>query len=124
MFLVPHSRDSSCIGGIYSHYYAEFPDDILGKYMSRDQFVQVLDIVNDTLAMYWPCTLASTLAWVCALPTLGLACWAQRICMYDAEVEIHVKLAAVNRKLEIQQCPVRWRFSKSCMDSWVRFNRV
>jgi hypothetical protein len=118
VIIIPAEPSSPCIGSIHYAYSTEFPVQ-LDNYMSRDEFDQIMESVNDTLHMFWPCGLCTTFAWVCCLPTVGLACCGPRICMHQAETEIKAKLARANKRSIQSGNFVRWSFEKSCFTSWV-----
>ena len=70
-----------------SHAYDEhcYSSEIVGRYVSEDDFRYVLMSLNLTLSQFWPCDVAIFLAYVLVPFSFGFSLLLPQLCIGDAK---------------------------------------
>ncbi|CEP01191.1 hypothetical protein PBRA_008503 [Plasmodiophora brassicae] len=113
--IVPPVRASGCIGGVYHAYSERFPPQ-LEKHMSKDQFRDLIEEINDTLDVHFPCVLCMSYGMGCAPCTLGLSCIVPGQCVVEARNEVRRRLQWANAQSGGR---MRWELVHTGLSSWI-----
>ena len=76
----------------------EYDAVVLGKYINKREYIDIMERINNTLENYFPCPLCWCFGYVMAIFTLGLSLCLPAICVNDAETNVRQFIAACNRK--------------------------
>ena len=84
VFIVAPPASKTWVNGLAQTYSEEY-DRRLEGHISRQEYVQVMERINDLLINYFPCPLSWYCGYLCCLFTLGLSLLCPLICINDAQ---------------------------------------
>ena len=100
---VPHSTATTIIlrpvgktfiTGVASCYDNTYDKDRLSDYLTEKEFSYMVNHLNETVNVYWPCAMSIWIGYLLAPFTLGLSFMIPNICIKDAKINL---IAAIER---------------------------
>ena len=85
VFVVAPPASKTWVNGLAQTYSEEYDAVRLGPHISRSDYVQIMERINDMLINYFPCPLSWYCGYVCCIFTLGLSLLCPFMCIRDAE---------------------------------------
>ncbi len=108
---------STFVTGLARQYCDKFPAELKGV-LSQKDFEIIMEQINDTLFVYFPCTLCWGFGYLCCPFTLGLSLCCPAICVSDAQKHVKQVIARINR-VKLQPLGIKMSLKKGCMTSWL-----
>ena len=106
------------INGVASSYDQQYPEALEGL-LSRRDFDEAIDHVNNMLVMYWPCNTCFFFGYVCSVCSLGLSLGCPNVCIAAAEKNARGELEYLNRTGPFREVGMIWSLKKTCFASWI-----
>ena len=100
--------------------YEEKYDDKLIPYIDKKEFETVIDKLNNTLYMFWPCCMCFTFGYLCSLCSLGLSFCCPYVCISEAKGRLESEIVEINSKLYSKNLEISYK--SKCSTSWVNLN--
>lgn len=98
-----------------------YNQEIIGKFITRKDFIRVIVQINDTLFSFYPCPLCQCCGYCLCPCTLGLSFLLPYICIRDAEKEARLIISELNHKV-LSLKSVVIKLVRTCCTSWVRIS--
>ena len=105
------------ITGLASHYDEEYPEELKGR-LSRLEFTQMMEPLNDQLGNQFPCGACWVTGYLCCICTLGTSLLCPAQCVNDAEEFARNGIERQNRKL-LRERGIEMALVKRCGTSWI-----
>lgn len=119
MYVQLRARGLRFVNGVASCYDETYPE-VLERYgLNQAEFAVAIHRVNETVAMYWPCSACFCFGYVCSPCTLGLSFLGPSVCVSAAEQYLERELVNLNHSEPFQRARMTWRLKKRCLDSWI-----
>lgn len=88
----------------------------------EDEFIRVMDRLNDKIAEFWPCNTCYIFGYACAPFTLGTSLFCPNYCISEAENSANRYLEDVSLSPKYFDRNIRWSIRKTCFKSWVEIS--
>ncbi|RYH23711.1 hypothetical protein EON65_17585 [archaeon] len=105
--------------GISSTYSCQFPAEALKHVMTREEFLDVITRLNETIRDYWPCNPVYYLGYGCCLCTLGLSVLIPNYCISHSEVYATAMLRNISLKARYYDKNISFTLKKTMCNSYV-----
>ena len=76
------------ITGLAQSYSEDFNEEAFSGYLTKREFVNIMEAINDSLFNYFPCPMCLFCGYFLAIPTLGLSFLMPNVCIRDAEEQV------------------------------------
>ena len=114
---VPHSG-LYMIGSISSSYATIYPNQLKGI-ISHDEFVDIIERLNDTIQNYWPCLTCYMFGYGFVPCTMGLSLSCPKYCTSKAEEKAKEMLKNVSLKAKYFDRQISFHLVKSWFSSHI-----
>ena len=120
-FVVAGPASKTWVNGLAQTYSEEYDSEKLSPHISRQEYVQCMERINDLLINYFPCPLSWYCGYLCCLFTLGLSLLCPYICISDAEEQLEMLVRSINNK-KLKSKNMKLVFRKKCGTSWLEWH--
>lgn len=100
------------VNGLSCSYDKTYPKELNGI-LTEDEFISLVDKLNDTIQSYWPCTACLVFGIVCIPCTFGLSLLCPRLCVTEAEKYANRMLENASLKAKYYDRKITFSFEKS-----------
>jgi hypothetical protein len=104
--------------GISSSYSTSYPPALHGV-ISSDEFIDVMNRLNDTIRDYWPCNTCYFFGYGCCLCTAGLSVLIPNYCISHSELYATAMLRNVSLKAKYYDRHITFSLVKTMCQSYI-----
>uniref|UniRef100_A0A7S2XEB9 Uncharacterized protein n=1 Tax=Lotharella oceanica TaxID=641309 RepID=A0A7S2XEB9_9EUKA len=110
-------------GGLYSAYDTKYQSE-MENWLSENDFHKLINAINTSIVMRWPCVPCYCFSTVCCPFTLGLSTLLVRcLCFSDAEMAAQATIQRVNDSQACRESGVTFKLVYSRCRSWIEVSR-
>lgn len=106
------------INGIASGYSTDYPPQLNGI-VSKEEYVDIITRLNDTIRSYWPCNLCYFFGYGCSICTCGASLLCPQYCMSHSEQYANEMLKNVSLKSKYWERKITFKIVKGLCASYV-----
>ena len=115
--IIPPSS-KTFVNGMASSYSNTYPKEFLLGILSENDFLNIVNDINESLLSFWPCCYCFCFGYGCALCTLGISFLAPYACIKDAQDYVMQRINHWNRTY-LAQKGITLSIVFRCSTSWV-----
>ncbi len=110
------------INGLSRRYSAKY-DQALTSFISKEEFLDIADDINDKLESYWPCLCSILFGYFMAIFTFGISVLIPWVCVSEAEGQARNFIDHINKDVLIYR-RLNLRLVKKWCVSWLEVKKM
>eukprot|EP00347_Sterkiella_histriomuscorum_P007869 403347249 len=127
---IPKSTDSvfiirpsgkTFITGVASSYSHKYNPKILKNYIYEEEFISMIQTLNETLFSYWPCPLCFCIGYILCPCSFGFSFMMPQQCIGDAEEALRNWVEYQNQ-YKFKQRGIKLKYKRQCSTSWIELH--
>jgi len=117
------SLGKTFVTGVACHYSEYYDSERLSGYLSRSEFQELVNSINEILFTFWPCSFCFLCGYCLCPCTLGLSLLFPSICVSDAKEQLTLEIKKQNRKF-LKNKNLELSLVIHCSTSWLELRKV
>jgi len=107
----------------FSKKYSSRYESSLGELISQQEFIGIIDDLNEKIESHWPCLCSMIFGYIMAIFTFGLSLLIPWICINEAEGQATRFIEHINKDVLIYRL-LRLRLVKKWCVSWIEVRKL